>query len=290
MKLLVAIFALGIGLEKLPRPPLLDLTAPLELAPARGRVKVRANYLVQSGSTIRGTLHALERMGSARWDIRVAGASDLLVLADDDAMSLEAEGVTEKAAMLALTETQAFASRNQPGALYPPAREEFYRSVLPELLERILRRATPVPEAFLNGAASLPHIAFSAYTGLMARQGASGMSAAMALSGAARSIERNNGNSLIAEIVRAHDDGQAKVALTGEQRGVLVQRLRDALLDSTLSVRKTAIEAVMRARDVGAVPILIQLSTTDPDDGAGLPPTYRSVRRLAAQALQQLAP
>ena len=230
-------------------------------------------------------------LSSTSWDARRAAIEQLNQLAEADSTVMESDQIATLVAQLISQEAIAFELRTVSGSPALPGQEKMFLETLPSLAIGFLGRPQPLPEGFVTTVAmSIPHVAFSEFTKLVAKQGARATGGAVSLTLDNRSFVRNNGYSLIGEILKANDLQQVLIAITPEQRTELLSRLQAGLLDSSASCRGNAIRAIVLARDLSSVPMLTYLSVNDPDAGAGLPATFPSVRRLAAEALAKLSP
>jgi len=95
-----------------------------------------------------------------------------------------------------------------------------------------------------------------------------------------------NGYGLIGELFAGQEARALAVPLSASSAASLRAAARAGLLDPAPDVRRSAISAVLKARDRAAIPVLERLAQSDPDVDQG--PAKYSVRSLAAEALRRL--
>ena len=120
----------------------------------------------------------------------------------------------------------------------------------------------------------------------LAREGERIVPLVLELAGQQAGPEKWNAYGLIGEMVAMHGAGVLNAPLTPTSAVSLRAAARAGLLDPAADVRVWAIQAVMKARDREAIPMLQRLAESDPDVDRGSAKV--SVRSQAAEALRRI--
>lgn len=124
----------------------------------------------------------------------------------------------------------------------------------------------------------------------LSREGGRIVSAMVELGQSEISPDRWNAYSLIAMVFHGESTNVLAEPLSGDGREKLKMTALRGLSDPDAVGRRWAIGAVVEGRDTRAIPMLEQLTVSDPDTGQGKPEALRrnSVRSRAAEALKIL--
>lgn len=124
----------------------------------------------------------------------------------------------------------------------------------------------------------------SAFAKDLAREGEPIVSLVLELTQRPDGPSKWNGYHLIGELLANQEIRTLAVPLSDSSAASLRTAARAGLVDPAPDVRRSAVTAVLRAKDRGAIPVLERLAQSDPDDRPG----KYSVRSLAAEALRRL--
>jgi hypothetical protein len=155
-----------------------------------------------------------------------------------------------------------------------------YQLVAPLVL-RALDRSVPLPPAFLRAAVRSSYLLGGDHSRTFARFGPPIVPYLVEMTASSVSA-RQAGYKMLGKMVQEGRAGSLRSPLSPATEVTVKQHIRSGLQDADPWARKAAIQAVVDADDLEAIPILTQMAATDPDGGRF------PVRVKAAEALTRL--
>ena len=216
-------------------------------------------------------------LSSRNWETREAAARVLKELLDADSALIDSKDTHEALAMLLKAENADIAggSRSEAQAAYVD------EVVIPMVVRAIDGEGT-LPDSLLRAAIRTSYNPGSRYSRLLANLGAPIVPHALEIAAGSSLLGRARAYRLIGELVQGSNSQTLRAPITAQIGSGLKQTLRNGLLDAEPYGRQEAIDAVVDAHDLEAIPILKLIAASDPDSGP------YSTRQRAAAALLML--